>query len=152
MEILTKKEFLEIKEEAKIKISKERKEELIKILLTKENGEGVSKDEQYMLVTEISNSLHNDWLEVSTQVCPVCGNKVIDNPRYPTYVCSTCMANAENEQQQKVQFFNEDMGVGCIGFIRGTQIPYESNICFINGVKCIAQEAYMGGIVIQPVK
>jgi CYTH domain-containing protein len=60
------------------------------------------------------------------------------------------MRKATDDKGLLVEFFNEDVSGGCIGQYLGTEDYYKSNICYINGIKCQAQEGRFGGIVIQP--
>ena len=88
------------------------------------------------------------------QLCPICGTEVSPFPRYPNYVCRHCIKNhgmlsAEGEH---VEFFNVDFSGGCYGVYKGTERRYESRICYVKGVKCFADEARFGGIVVQPHK
>ncbi|WP_221302111.1 hypothetical protein [Pedobacter cryoconitis] len=86
------------------------------------------------------------------QFCPVCKQKVeLVSLRYPDYVCITCVSSATDKQGRAVVFYNSDMfGHGCAGQYRDNGEGYPSNICYINGVECEANEAYMGGIVVTP--
>lgn len=87
-----------------------------------------------------------------TQHCPVCNTQVNENPRYPDYVCGSCVYTAQSEDGQAVKFHNIDLSGGCVGMYVETEKVYDSNICYIHGIECFASEAYMGGIVVRPVK
>jgi hypothetical protein len=86
------------------------------------------------------------------QTCPSCNIKVNPSPRYPDYICENCVNKAQSEDGRPVKFYNEDAGGGCIGEYADTKATYEGNIVYVNGIKCEAQEAHFGGIVIKPVK
>ena len=90
--------------------------------------------------------------ESEKQHCPICSNEVIPMSRYSNYICDKCIKEATDGEGRKVVFGNTNvLGHGCQGKYRATDEEYETNICFIKGMKCKAQEAYFGGIVIQPV-
>jgi len=56
-----------------------------------------------------------------------------------------------DKKGKAVTFFNTSFsGHGCAGSYTDTGKEYTSRFCYIKGVKCIAQEAYLGGIVILP--
>ena len=71
--------------------------------------------------------------------------------RYPRYVCSKCASLTSDDKGNKVAFFNEELSGGIKGVYTDTNEQYPETICFINGIKCRADEARFGGIVIQPV-
>jgi hypothetical protein len=52
---------------------------------------------------------------------------------------------------QPLRFFNLSWSSGFGAEFADTAEPYESAICYIDGVKSLADEARFGGIVIQPV-
>ncbi len=86
-----------------------------------------------------------------TQFCKICNVEVVYQSRYPAYVCSSCAGKITDIDGRSVVFSNFDSGGGLIGHYRGNQQPYESNVCFIDGRKCIANEARFGGVVIEVV-
>jgi hypothetical protein len=86
------------------------------------------------------------------QFCPACKTEVSTSPRYPNYICGDCVDKGQSEDGRLVKFYNEDLGgFGCVGEYVDTKAKYEGNILYVNGVKCYAQEAHFGGIVIRPV-
>ncbi len=84
------------------------------------------------------------------QYCPICLVGVSPSPRYPRYVCANCAAKATDENGRPLKFYNESFSGGFIAEYADTGEGRDSHICFIDGVKCWADEAHMGGIVIQP--
>lgn len=86
---------------------------------------------------------------MSRQFCPICGTELRPNLRYPNLICGKCKTTATDIDGKLVEFFNEDMCGGCVGQYTD-ETPYNSTICYIKGIKCQAQEARFGGIVIQP--
>lgn len=84
------------------------------------------------------------------QNCPICGNEVSYSERYPKYVCRSCQERLADSSGRLVYYVNTHiMGYGCKGYYRDSNLePYDSNICYVDGVKCIAKEAHLGGIVV----
>jgi hypothetical protein len=85
------------------------------------------------------------------QVCPICQAKVNSNPRYPRYVCGSCAGKAASADRRLLAFSNVDMSGGFVAHYADTGAEYPSHECFINGIKCHADEARFGGIVIETV-
>lgn len=87
---------------------------------------------------------------IEGQFCPVCKQAVeVVSLRYPDYVCNDCILSATDKQGREVVFYNSDVfGHGCAGKYRDNGEDYLSNICYIRGIVCEANEAYMGGIVV----
>ena len=87
------------------------------------------------------------------QNCPICGNLVNQSERYPKYVCTDCQMRLTDFDGRLVYYMNTHiMGYGCQSYYKDTNHePYNSNICYVDGVKCIAEEAHLGGIVIQAI-
>jgi hypothetical protein len=88
------------------------------------------------------------------QKCPVCKENVECVPRYPRYVCEDCQQKHPpvNSDGKEVEYFNLGFGGGVGSCLKGeqpTDPPQSEHICFINGVKCWADEARFGGIVIE---
>lgn len=89
--------------------------------------------------------------ERETQYCPICDETVTPSSRYRNYVCEDCTEKAVDSEGRTVTFGNTSLlGHGCQGMYKETGERYDSNICFIDGIKCKAEEAYFGGVVIQP--
>jgi hypothetical protein len=90
-------------------------------------------------------------MTTTEQFCPICGTAVTPLARYPRYVCASCDAKACSAEGRPLRFFNLSMSGGFGAEYADTDEPYDSSICYIDGVKCHANEARFGGIVIQPV-
>jgi len=80
--------------------------------------------------------------------CPVCGKAGEVSPRYPRYICVECAHRAVDEHGRRLQFSN-------VAFSGGFEARYvdsgelrESHKCYFDGIRCIADEAHMGGIVV----
>lgn len=86
---------------------------------------------------------------IERQFCPTCKRYVKVSSRYPNYVCNKCTLLATDKKGKAIAFYNtEHSGHGCAGRYRDSEKAYTSRTCYIKGIKCEADEAYMGGIVI----
>ncbi|RYU90699.1 hypothetical protein EWM62_08615 [Mucilaginibacter terrigena] len=87
------------------------------------------------------------------QHCVTCNRYVTYDERYPDYVCKKCVELAIDKGGKSVTFFNiTDSGHGCQGKYVDDGKLCRGTTCFIKGVRCFAEEAYFGGIVIRPFK
>jgi hypothetical protein len=87
---------------------------------------------------------------MSTQHCPICIKAVRASPRYPQYVCGDCVEKATDAHGRRVDFYNNSLlGTGVMGKYTDDATDYLECICYIAGKKCLADEAYFGGIVVQ---
>lgn len=80
--------------------------------------------------------------------CPLCGTPGEASPRYPRYICVPCGHWATDENGRGLRFTNEAVSGGFLAYYRDTGEPYDSHICYVDGVRCWADEAHMGGIVV----
>lgn len=88
--------------------------------------------------------------ENNFQPCPICGAAQRPNLRYPRYLCQDCAAQASDESGRQLEFSNVSFSGGFQAAYADTGELRESHVCFIRGVRCWADEARFGGIVIQP--
>ena len=86
------------------------------------------------------------------QFCPICSLKIQKSGRYPNYVCGDCASKAESADGRPLEFSNISLSGGFLAFYADTKEKYDSHICFIENTECYADEAYFGGIVIEPKK
>jgi hypothetical protein len=86
------------------------------------------------------------------QYCPLCRVKVTPSQRYPRYLCADCDGKATDEDGRLLVFSNESFSGGFIAQYADTGEARDSHLCFVDGVKCRADEARFGGIIIQPVE
>ena len=92
---------------------------------------------------------------ITGQVCPICKKEVRKNERYSKYLCQDCATRTTDENGIPVWFsdgkYDPKEDVIQIGFygMYEDRDEYDSNICYVNGVKCKAEPARFGGIVIQ---
>ena len=87
-----------------------------------------------------------------THDCPICAEKVHHWERYPNQVCERCMNKASDAYGRRLVFTNESESGGFIAFYRGTDERYDKHICYIDSVRCYANEHRFGGIVVEVVK
>ena len=83
------------------------------------------------------------------QKCPICSKPVAFSERYPRYVCDSCFVKAADEDGRSLSFSNVSLSGGFAALYRDTHEERDSHVCYIDGVKCRADEAHFGGIVIQ---
>ncbi len=85
--------------------------------------------------------------------CPICTNLFIGSERYPKSICGSCRQTIIRDLDgHRVTFQNIDAfgGFESIHVGEGNQITKkEEHLCFVNGVKCWADEGRYGGIIIQ---
>jgi hypothetical protein len=86
---------------------------------------------------------------MAKQRCPISSAAVDPNLRYPRYICQECAVKATSADGRLLAFSNVDMTGGFAARYVDTGEKYESRECFIGGVKCRADEARFGGIVIE---
>ena len=83
------------------------------------------------------------------QACPICAEEVKANPRCPRYLCRACVGRATDENAEQVHFFQSSPDGRYAARYVATGDDYPSHECFIDGVKCWADEARFGGIIVQ---
>jgi hypothetical protein len=80
--------------------------------------------------------------------CPLCGAEREYSARYPRAVCHDCYRKATDEHGRPLKFSNVSFSGGLVGFYADTGEDYPSEVCWIEGRRCRASEAHMGGTVI----
>ena len=90
--------------------------------------------------------------------CPVCGTPRPHSPRYPDAVCADCVGRAVDDRGRPLVFSNlfpASTG-GFQALYADTRerldTPDDECVCFIDGVRCVAREAYFGGVVVRPAR
>jgi hypothetical protein len=87
------------------------------------------------------------------QHCPCCNAYVKYNERCPDYVCNKCIPLAIDKSGRQIIFVSiTNSGQGCQGKFVDDDKLFRGNICYIKGIKCFADEDYMGNISIRPFK
>ena len=81
--------------------------------------------------------------------CPLCGRRVDADVRHPRRVCETCVGRARDEEGRPLRFFNTGLSGGFVARLADGSMERESHECVIDGVRCWADEAYLGGIVVE---
>jgi hypothetical protein len=86
--------------------------------------------------------------------CPICNSPLTRLIRYPLSICGSCASieNIKDASGNTVTFCNTDAlggGFASLHTINGKTVKKEENICFVKGIKCFAEEARFGGIIIQ---
>jgi len=86
--------------------------------------------------------------------CITCKNIITYKiERYPRMLCINCInsTNIKDLDGNNVYFENEDFSGGFISIhtIDNKQVIKKDHYCLINGIRCYADEARFGGIVIQ---
>lgn len=85
----------------------------------------------------------------SNHHCPICDEKLEFIERYPNYICWECANKATDENGRKLLFGNLGMSGGYAASYADNGDTYDSHICYVEGLKCFANEARFGGIVIE---
>lgn len=85
----------------------------------------------------------------NTKKCPICARKIEKSFRYPNYVCSDCCQRASDKEGRLLKFYNVDLSGGFCGCYSDSKEIYEDHNCYIDGIKCYADEVNFGGIVIE---
>jgi hypothetical protein len=83
--------------------------------------------------------------------CPICGSPRPGSPRYPDHVCAECVGRARSEDGRPLRFFNLDLSGGIGAEYADTGEARASLECLVDGVRCRADEARFGGVVVRPV-
>jgi hypothetical protein len=81
--------------------------------------------------------------------CPVCGAEKRENKRYPRYLCRACAAKVEDESGRRLEITNANSEDGIRVAYADTGEERISRECFVQGIRCWAREAHMGGVVVQ---
>jgi hypothetical protein len=97
----------------------------------------------------MTSSPHDNEESQAAQACPICGKAQRLNARYPRYLCRDCGAQATDESGRRLQFRNAALTGRFEAVYADTGDLHPSNVCFVRGIRCWADEARFGGIVIQ---
>jgi hypothetical protein len=81
--------------------------------------------------------------------CPICAGELSAIPRYPRMVCVACVKRARAANGRPVVFYNQGLSGGLEGRYTDTGEAYLGADCTIDGVPCRAEEAHLGGVVVQ---
>ena len=78
--------------------------------------------------------------------CPICETPLFFMERYPRAVCQSCSNDTVTLDLQPISFYNESHWGGFLSVVNGSRGT--SHDCYIRGIKCYAEEARFGGIVV----
>ncbi len=86
--------------------------------------------------------------------CPICGAEQPALAHYPDYLCRECVGRAEHEDGRRLTLTNTSPSGGFAARYADTgELCPEvtiSHIVYVDGIRCWADEARVGGIVVQP--
>lgn len=82
--------------------------------------------------------------EVEKYFCPICRSELPGKPYYPNSVCLNCATSIISADGRPLEFFTYTGGI-----YADTKEVYNSEDCYIDGVKCRAFESRMGAIIIE---
>ena len=88
-------------------------------------------------------------MKPDSQQCPICSKPVEPSTRYPRHVCRECATKVCSQDGRALVFYNEHIWAGFEAKYAENGELYMRHDCYIDGIKCYAEEAYFGGIVIQ---
>ena len=92
---------------------------------------------------------------MNTYDCPVCLKSHMILARYPSAVCNNCLKQYPlvNSTGQKIQFGNLSISGGfyCKNLVTGLMY-YDEHVCFVNNIKCIADETQSGEFIINAIE
>ena len=80
--------------------------------------------------------------------CSICGKAGEASPRYPRCICVECGQRAVDENGRQLKFSNVAVSSGFEARYKDTDEIRESHLCWVDGIRCFADEAHMGGIVV----
>jgi hypothetical protein len=83
--------------------------------------------------------------------CPICGAPAFALPRYLHPLCSACVMEATDQEGRPLRFRNTSASGGFEARYADDWKPYDSDECFVRGVRCRTEEHRFGGIVVQPI-
>lgn len=84
-----------------------------------------------------------------SHACPICGIALEPVPRYPRYVCRDCAVRAASADGRRLAFSNIGLSGGYAARYADTDEPYDGHDCWIDGIRCHADEARFGRIMIE---
>lgn len=113
-----------------------------------------NKYSQYLVSGEKNRDLllfRLDKLKIqnSNDMCPICSMKKSFDARYPNAVCNLCSIKTTTKEGHLIDYYNTSPFGGFEGKNTHTGEKTTDHICYINNMRCYADEARFGGIVIQ---
>lgn len=93
-------------------------------------------------------------MAVELVACPICGTEQPAVPRYPDYLCRACVARTSTSDGRRLVLVNTSLTGGFAARYADDEELCEevtvTHIVYVDGVRCWADEARFGGIVVQP--
>lgn len=93
-------------------------------------------------------------MAIDLVACPICGREQPALPRYPDYLCRDCVSRASTEDGRRLVLVNTSLAGGFAARYADTEELCEevtiTHLVYVDGVRCWADEARLGGIVVQP--
>jgi len=91
-------------------------------------------------------------LPAGDHFCPGCGQRLPAYPRYPWYLCQTCLGSVTDAGGRQVEFANVSISGGFAWRLVGDRHWTEGiqYLGYIRGRPVVVAEHYMGGILVQP--
>lgn len=127
-------------------------------LLPKETQEKAREKYAHALDALAATAPERAWLaervaiapEFDSQQCPICQRWVTPSMRYPNYVCYWCTLHITDENGKTLTISNADLlGIGVM--VNGVEVESGYPVR-VQGVRCTASEAYLGGIVVEVIQ
>ena len=91
---------------------------------------------------------------METVTCPVCGGEQPALPRYPGYLCRECAGRASTRDGRRLTLVNTSLAGGFAArYADSGELAEEetlTHLVYVDGIRCRADEARLGGIVVQP--
>jgi hypothetical protein len=88
------------------------------------------------------------------QCCPICIGQIPTDPRYPDRLCDDCADRTVDIDGRALNFVNVSLSGGFAAYFADDKTPADvitrDHTVFVDGVRCWADEAYFGGIVLCP--
>lgn len=81
--------------------------------------------------------------------CPICNGLTFTTSRYPNKICNNCEELTVTKNNENIRFFNVDHSGGFVSIVNGKNGDIHE--CYVNNIKCYADEARFGGIVVSKV-
>jgi hypothetical protein len=91
---------------------------------------------------------------VAFVTCPICGTEQPAVSKYPDYLCRSCVSRASTAEGRRLVLVNTSLTGGFAARYADTEELCEevtiTHVVYVDGVRCWADEASLGGIVVQP--
>ena len=88
-------------------------------------------------------------MDKKSKKCPICKNDMLLFNRYPNRICNKCSELTVTEEKKNIYFGNIDIYGGFMSIVDGN--IGDIHECYVNDIKCYAEEGRFGGIIISKV-